>query len=104
MPTRGSLAFLLLGLSCIISARAQVEAETSDLTSLVNLFIGTETGANGGSGGNGFPGTYAEVWFFMINLNGSAFRRSNSSCHGEGTRLISFRGPFRDHHVFCRSV
>jgi len=26
------------------------------LTSLVNLFIGTETGANGGSGGNAFPG------------------------------------------------
>lgn len=26
------------------------------LTSFVNLFIGTETGANGGSGGNAFPG------------------------------------------------
>ena len=26
------------------------------LTDLVNLFIGTETGANGGSGGNAFPG------------------------------------------------
>ncbi|KAF9479830.1 hypothetical protein BDN70DRAFT_806378 [Pholiota conissans] len=28
----------------------------SNLTSLVNLFIGTASGANGGSGGNGFPG------------------------------------------------
>ncbi|KAF8956574.1 glycosyl hydrolase family 92-domain-containing protein [Flammula alnicola] len=28
----------------------------TNLTSLVNLFIGTASGANGGSGGNGFPG------------------------------------------------
>ena len=28
----------------------------SSLTSLVNLFIGTASGANGGSGGNAFPG------------------------------------------------
>ena len=28
----------------------------TNLTSLVNLFIGTESGANGGSGGNAFPG------------------------------------------------
>ena len=30
--------------------------EAGTLTSLVNLFIGTETVANGGSGGNAFPG------------------------------------------------
>ncbi|THH02355.1 hypothetical protein EW026_g523 [Hermanssonia centrifuga] len=29
---------------------------TTNLTSLVNLFIGTSSGANGGSGGNAFPG------------------------------------------------
>lgn len=28
----------------------------SNLTSLVDLFIGTASGANGGSGGNVFPG------------------------------------------------
>lgn len=28
----------------------------TSLTSLVNLFIGTASGANGGSGGNAFPG------------------------------------------------
>lgn len=28
----------------------------TNLTSLVNLFIGTSSGANGGSGGNAFPG------------------------------------------------
>ena len=31
-------------------------ASAANLTSLVNLFIGTASGANGGSGGNAFPG------------------------------------------------
>lgn len=31
-------------------------AASPDFTSLVNLFIGTASGANGGSGGNAFPG------------------------------------------------
>ncbi len=33
-------------------------AAPQDLTSLVNLFIGTATAANGGSGGNVFPGVF----------------------------------------------
>lgn len=39
-------------------------ASAANLTSLVNLFIGTASGANGGSGGNAFPGmrtSYNEV-------------------------------------------
>jgi hypothetical protein len=32
-------------------------AVAANLTSLVNLFIGTASGANGGSGGNVFPGS-----------------------------------------------
>ena len=45
--TRGYLGLLLLS--------GTVHASTN-LTSLVNLFIGTASGANGGSGGNAFPG------------------------------------------------
>lgn len=39
----------------VISLNRDAIAATN-LTSLVNLFIGTASGANGGSGGNGFPG------------------------------------------------
>lgn len=56
----GAFAFLLLGLSycCLVSAQSNAVTNNNnvDLTSLVNLFIGTASGANGGSGGNGFPG------------------------------------------------
>ena len=38
-----------------VSTVDMVHAQTS-LTSFVNLFIGTASGANGGSGGNAFPG------------------------------------------------
>ena len=33
------------------------DTSAASLTSLVNLFIGTASGANGGSGGNAFPGS-----------------------------------------------
>jgi hypothetical protein len=36
----------------------------SNLTSLVNLFIGTASGANGGSGGNVFPGKFLRADIF----------------------------------------
>ncbi|KXN82944.1 hypothetical protein AN958_02027 [Leucoagaricus sp. SymC.cos] len=42
------------GLLLLSITRAQA---VSNLTSLVNLFIGTASGANGGSGGNAFPGS-----------------------------------------------
>lgn len=42
--------------SFFIAVAAQDSTNGTQLTSLVNLFIGTETGANGGSGGNAFPG------------------------------------------------
>lgn len=45
-----------LGLLLLIS---QANAATN-LTSLVNMFIGTATAANGGSGGNVFPGAFYE--------------------------------------------
>ena len=43
------LAYVCLALFC-------GAAHAAKLTSLVNLFIGTASGANGGSGGNAFPG------------------------------------------------
>jgi hypothetical protein len=43
------------------------------LTDLVNLFIGTASGANGGSGGNVFPG--AAVPHAMVKV------RITSVCH-----------------------
>jgi putative alpha-1,2-mannosidase len=49
LSPHASLLFLLgaAGFTC---------AASPDFTSLVNLFIGTASGANGGSGGNAFPG------------------------------------------------
>ena len=44
--------FLFLFVPVVIGARLP----QTNFTSLVNLFIGTASGANGGSGGNGFPG------------------------------------------------
>lgn len=41
----------------------------TNLTSLVNLFIGTASGANGGSGGNVFPGTFADARRNRSNLH-----------------------------------
>jgi len=38
---------------CVLTSNAFA---ASNLTSLVNLFIGTASGAGGGSGGNAFPG------------------------------------------------
>ncbi|KAH8091050.1 glycosyl hydrolase family 92-domain-containing protein [Cristinia sonorae] len=40
----------------LLLASSQVVASATNFTSLVNLFIGTASGANGGSGGNAFPG------------------------------------------------
>lgn len=56
-----TLVFLLL--SNTVSA--------ANLTSLVNLFIGTASGANGGSGGNAFPG--AAVPHAMVKVLVYAF-------------------------------
>ena len=46
----------LVGGCIIVLIRAVRVHGAANLTSLVNLFIGTASGANGGSGGNVFPG------------------------------------------------
>ena len=54
----------VLGLGLLLSATSAFgaknfvdrDATQPPYTSFVNLFIGTSSGANGGSGGNGFPG------------------------------------------------
>ena len=48
-------------------------AFAAELTNLVNLFIGTASGANGGSGGNVFPGAavphaMVKVHALLVNL------------------------------------
>ncbi|TCD68504.1 hypothetical protein EIP91_010560 [Steccherinum ochraceum] len=40
----------------VLAATSLKAQAATNFTSLVNLFIGTASGANGGSGGNGFPG------------------------------------------------
>jgi hypothetical protein len=57
---------------CLATLFAQANAV--ELTSLVNLFIGTASGANGGSGGNVFPGSYLSriVAFFLTCDAGAA--------------------------------
>lgn len=52
------------------------ESDAQSLTSLVNLFIGTETGANGGSGGNAFPG--AAVPHAMVKVRFETARIAES--------------------------
>ena len=50
-----AMHFRTIDLLFALGLGSTVNAATN-LTSLVNLFIGTSSGANGGSGGNGFPG------------------------------------------------
>ncbi|KAI0082118.1 hypothetical protein K474DRAFT_1741752 [Panus rudis PR-1116 ss-1] len=50
----------------LISLSSHVFSATTNLTSLVNLFISTASGANGGSGGNAFPG--AAIPFAMAKV------------------------------------
>lgn len=45
---------------------AQSTSTDLNLTSFVNLFIGTASGANGGSGGNAFPGEFFVFSTFEI--------------------------------------
>ena len=66
---------LLLGVAHL------AKAASPDFVSLVNLFIGTASGANGGSGGNAFPGaaiphamakvalsTHSTSYFLVFNV------------------------------------
>ncbi|KAJ7601123.1 glycosyl hydrolase family 92-domain-containing protein [Mycena floridula] len=82
------LAFLLAQTLAVSAA---------NLTSLVNLFIGTASGANGGSGGNGFPGSAVPHAMAKVGIDVSTAPRQagyiadNSSItgislmHDEGT-------------------
>ncbi|KAK7050486.1 glycoside hydrolase family 92 protein [Favolaschia claudopus] len=70
------LSWLILGLTAL-NPTARVEA--AELTSLVNLFIGTASGANGGSGGNAFPGAQAGYIHDNSSITGI------SLMHDEGT-------------------
>ena len=51
----------------VLAALSTNVSAAQSLTSLVNLFIGTASGANGGSGGNAFPG--AAVPHAMVKVS-----------------------------------
>lgn len=63
-------------------ATASANAVTN-LTSLVNLFIGTASGANGGSGGNAFPGAYLRPMSKNSTDPAENHRRGSTSCDGQ---------------------
>ncbi|KAJ3572733.1 hypothetical protein NP233_g2897 [Leucocoprinus birnbaumii] len=65
--------FILLGI-------AEVQAATN-LTSLVNLFIGTASGANGGSGGNVFPGAAIPHGMAKVGIDVSTAPRQAGYIH-----------------------
>ena len=50
-------------------------AHAIDLTSFANLFIGTASGANGGSGGNAFPGAAVPHAMVKVRVASQSFLR-----------------------------
>ncbi|KAF7377608.1 Glycoside hydrolase family 92 protein [Mycena sanguinolenta] len=66
-------------LLCVAAFTAHVNAV--ELTSLVNLFIGTETGANGGSGGNAFPGAAIPHAMAKVGIDVSTAPRQAGYIH-----------------------
>ncbi|KAK7436692.1 hypothetical protein VKT23_018947 [Stygiomarasmius scandens] len=70
-------SLLLVALSFFSSALAQ----STNLTSLVNLFIGTASGANGGSGGNAFPGAAIPHAMAKVGIDVSTAPRQAGYIH-----------------------
>ncbi|KAJ7705451.1 glycosyl hydrolase family 92-domain-containing protein [Mycena rosella] len=56
-------------------------ADAVELTSLVNLFIGTASGANGGSGGNAFPGAAIPHAMAKVGIDVSTAPRQAGYVH-----------------------
>ncbi|GLB41005.1 putative glycoside hydrolase family 92 protein [Lyophyllum shimeji] len=91
---RTHLALIPAGL---LVGACQAHVSATNLTSLVNLFIGTASGANGGSGGNAFPGAAVPHAMVKVGIDVSTAPRQagyisdNSSItgislmHDEGT-------------------
>ncbi|KAF8880515.1 glycosyl hydrolase family 92-domain-containing protein [Infundibulicybe gibba] len=87
----------LFGASAFAALCCSSSVGAANLTSLVNLFIGTASGANGGSGGNAFPGAAVPHAMVKVGIDVSTAPRQagyisdNSSItgislmHDEGT-------------------
>lgn len=56
-------------------------SKATNLTSLVNLFIGTASGANGGSGGNAFPGAAVPHAMAKVGIDVSTTPRQAGYIH-----------------------
>lgn len=63
-----------------------VLAQSTNLTSFVNLFIGTASGANGGSGGNAFPGEFFLSAFYVLEAGADG-----DGDDGGGSQVLPFR-------------
>ncbi|KAJ3745146.1 glycosyl hydrolase family 92-domain-containing protein [Lentinula detonsa] len=69
-----------LPLLLFLLSSTNVNANTN-LTSLVNLFIGTASGANGGSGGNAFPGSAIPHAMAKVGIDVSTAPRQAGYIH-----------------------
>ncbi|KAJ7472327.1 glycosyl hydrolase family 92-domain-containing protein [Mycena galericulata] len=72
-----SVSRILVGLAALTASRANAV----ELTSLVNLFIGTASGANGGSGGNAFPGAAIPHAMAKVGIDVSTAPRQAGYVH-----------------------
>ncbi|KAJ7182732.1 glycosyl hydrolase family 92-domain-containing protein [Mycena crocata] len=65
----------------LLFAALSAHANGAELTSLVNLFIGTASGANGGSGGNAFPGAAIPHAMAKVGIDVSTAPRQAGYIH-----------------------
>lgn len=88
----GTLQYLSLP---AVLAQSESTNANMNLTSFVNLFIGTASGANGGSGGNAFPGALFLLYTSYIregthcDQQMMGFRCCCPACYGQGEHTIS---------------
>lgn len=65
----------------LLAYASPLNAASTNLTSLVNLFIGTSSGADGGSGGNGFPGSAVPHAMSKVGIDVSTSPRQAGYVH-----------------------
>ncbi|KAJ7088618.1 glycosyl hydrolase family 92-domain-containing protein [Mycena epipterygia] len=103
---------MALSVSRILLCFAALSAHANgvELTSLVNLFIGTASGANGGSGGNAFPGAAIPHAMAKVGIDVSTAPRQAGYVHDNssitGISLMHDEGAFVRLHCthICSSL
>ncbi|THU85126.1 hypothetical protein K435DRAFT_764443 [Dendrothele bispora CBS 962.96] len=74
------VVFITISLALVPS-----QCQSTNFTSLVNLFIGTASGANGGSGGNAFPGAAIPHAMAKVGIDVSTAPRQAGYIHDNST-------------------